>query len=538
MEEWWQQNNNKEDVDNDQDADVDVAPDPSIKEQQTSQQSQHGQHVSETMMEPEPSIMDTALDSAELPSVDGDGDKPWPPKPHIPKTDLHRWTTPHDEAGFFRAGLSASPKPPSCPQKQLSLQDSFSVSSGNSKDKDNSGASVDREVSVSVSEQPNADEECKEETTKPEPGKCEPMKVAETNMRHPTCETRVSSFESDDDDERNLPHVPASSTQNIPPAFIVKPHRNNRKLVNSLGEAFLLEEDMYDSILEEEDGDTKIANILHSLHEDSLSTAFSGVEAAATSANCLRHAWSKKTGVELGNIKPIHQIEWNSACLKEILPSARKNGTCVFENILQFFRPELKSLLQQCFAKPTLAVEILGPVLASGKAMTREGWCLVHKKKCVLHPAQRHIAGTSCRPYSKKGSQLGQVDPEIIFSLAWIGLRIELQEPEVLSENVRTVGQAGLSSTSAMTSPQRAPAQEHEQGTVCDAGLGNLFLRFLAPYYEMEAVVLDPTLFGFPFSREREFIKMTHRVKTQGQAVTLTEFQPLDCLIEAESIFV
>ena len=201
--------------------------------------------------------------------------------------------------------------------------------------------------------------------------------------------------------------------------------------------------------------------------------------------------------------------------MKELLPSARKHNTCVFQNILQFFRSELKDTLDQCLARPEMAVEILGPLIAQGTSVTREGWCLTHQRKCTLKPAKRHKAGTSCKPYSKKGSQLGQVDPEVIFTLAWIALRLELQEPVVLSENVKTTGQRGISRALDVS----------DNGVVCDAGLGNLLLRFLSPIYHMECVILDPTFYGYPMSREREFILMIHKQKVIGQNVKLSEFQ-------------
>lgn len=301
----------------------------------------------------------------------------------------------------------------------------------------------------------------------------------------------------------------------------VRSWRSHRE-VASLAEAFLLEDDCFEYLLATK-GEDYMVDIWENMKDDSLSTAFTGVEACGTACNLLRKAWSFQIGLELGVVPVTHQIEWNSGCIKELLPCAKAHNTCVFENILQFFRPELKPLLDECLRKPSMAIEILGPVIAKGTAMRREGWCLTHQKWCILKPSKRHVAGTSCKPYSKKGSQLGQVDPEIVFTLAWIGLRIELQEPEVISENVKTVGQPGMvASLRGGASVSNGPT-----GQVCDAGLGNLLLRFLAPYYDMECVVMDPTFFGFPFSREREFIKMTHKQKVVAKGESLTQFQTL-----------
>ena len=106
--------------------------------------------------------------------------------------------------------------------------------------------------------------------------------------------------------------------------------------------------------------------------------------------------------------------------------------------------------------------------------------------------------------------------------MAWIGLRLMLEESEVLSENVRSAGGLGMT---AFAGSSASSSTSLEQPGVNDAGLGNLLLRFLAPIYHMDTTILDPTMLGDPFSREREFVKMRHRVKVLSQLSPITRFQ-------------
>ena len=83
---------------------------------------------------------------------------------------------------------------------------------------------------------------------------------------------------------------------------------------------------------------------------------------------------------------------------------------------------------------PALAAEVLGPLIASGKAMSDHGFCLTHNKQCKLETADSHTGGPSCTPYSKRGVGLGLRDPATLYAIAFCGLRIALQEANVTQE--------------------------------------------------------------------------------------------------------
>ena len=308
-------------------------------------------------------------------------------------------------------------------------------------------------------------------------------------------------------------------TRPVTDTATLKPKRDP-KLVQSLDESYMFYEDIYDQILREH-GEEKMDELLDSMSNDSISTAFSGVEAAACATDSLRSAFSKKSGRELGHVSVRHQIEWNPQCVGELLPRSKRMNSCIFRNIKQFFRPDIQLRIEEMLQQPQMCVEILGPLLASGKAMMLEGDCLTHGKRCKLTCARRHVAGTSCRPFSKKGSGLLNADPEILFTLACIGLRLELQEPEILSENVRSIGASTLSSYADSNEDTWKP----ELAVVPDAGLGHLLVRFLGSKYFIERTVLDPCLLGYPVGREREFLKLIHRVKCQPSISPVSRFQ-------------
>eukprot|EP00435_Cladocopium_sp_Y103_P054892 s649_g18.t1 len=287
--------------------------------------------------------------------------------------------------------------------------------------------------------------------------------------------SEVNNLFGDDQDSQPVPVTPQVQTDDerqtdVPPSFLVSETRN-KKIVTSMAESMLFYEDCLTTLASEEE-EEKLVRLFDALQDDSMSTAFTGIEAA---------------------------------------------GTCLFQNIQHFFRDEMQETVQMLLSKPHLAVEILGPLIASKKCMKNEAYCLTHKRICAIKPAKRHIAGTSCRPYSRKGSGLSQMDPETIYTLAWIGQRVELQEPIVASENVKTAGGPTFAHVAKLDGDK--PLSVH------DAGLGNLIIRFLAEYYWMEATVLDPSLLGFPFSREREFIIMRHKVKCLPQISPLSRFQ-------------
>jgi hypothetical protein len=142
-----------------------------------------------------------------------------------------------------------------------------------------------------------------------------------------------------------------------------------------------------------------------------------------------------RTGRKIARPPSLFHIEWDNACMDEGLDYCKKHDICWFDNIAQFFRPELRAtggMVDQVLANPHLAVEILAGIIANKQAMTLVGHCRTHDKQCKLRPSKRHIAGTSCTPFSSRGAKLGLSDPAILYTLAWIGLMLELEIGHIL----------------------------------------------------------------------------------------------------------
>eukprot|EP00434_Breviolum_minutum_P006415 symbB.v1.2.005662.t1/scaffold327.1/size259883/15 len=300
-------------------------------------------------------------------------------------------------------------------------------------------------------------------------------------------------------------HEQDSSFQ-LPDSFQVSPNRD-RKVVRTMAESFMFENDCLETLWDE-DGEDKIHSIIDALQTDTMSTAFSGIEAAGTSMQLLRKSLADLTGVDIPRQHFLYQVEWNQECQQELLGLAVEHDACLFPNIASFYRDELQSTVDACLKSPAMAVEVLGPLISAKKAMKLDAPCLTHGKNCTMKPSRRHVAGTSCKPWSVKGSGLAAADPEIVFTMAWLGLRIMLEDDEILSENVKSPSSTSSSDPSG----------------VVDAGLGNLLLRFLAPLYHMETTLLDPSMIGDPFSRQREFVKMRHKAKCLCELSPMSRF--------------
>lgn len=104
---------------------------------------------------------------------------------------------------------------------------------------------------------------------------------------------------------------------------------------------------------------------------------------------------------------------------------------------------------------------------------TRFSFCYNHQCNCSIHgkTAMLHIAGTTCKAYSK----IGKCDKDMALSfghfIVWCALRHILEEPILTLENVADF-----------------PAEE-----LCN----------ILPQYEWTNVVVSPEMLGIPIRRER-----------------------------------
>lgn len=106
----------------------------------------------------------------------------------------------------------------------------------------------------------------------------------------------------------------------------------------------------------------------------------------------------------------------------------------------------------------------------------RESWCVKHGKTCSIanRVADVHIAGTTCCGFSAIGDGQGESAMSHAHFAVWCGQRATLQEPIVVQENVTAF-------------PREC-------------------LTMMLPMYEWVFAVLDPSEFGWPIRRERQFM--------------------------------
>ena len=282
----------------------------------------------------------------------------------------------------------------------------------------------------------------------------------------------------------------------IPPR---KPWQKPRPIVNSLKEAFDFWDNAIDVLCDNKDDEEchqLLGKLASELEEDSLSTAFSGIGAPETATNVTRYRLGKRLGRDLKHKHASlgHMVEWKTSSQEECKLIGKHHGCCVFGDIGQFFRQVIKDgVLKQIIAKPQVAVSLLTPLILSGQAMSTHGDCLVHGKKCAMKTCNRHVAGTSCRPFSRRGAGLSTSDGDMIYTLAWAGLRRVLQEPDLTQENV-----------------EGCPVE------LIDGLLGDL--------YFIDKVVIDSSSTGTPAARRRQFLRLRHKVRILSETSPISTF--------------
>ncbi|CAJ1394904.1 unnamed protein product [Effrenium voratum] len=229
----------------------------------------------------------------------------------------------------------------------------------------------------------------------------------------------------------------------------------NEKATRSLKEAVLFYESFLDEVVAASEDELpssspgrrydparcSLDSLADWLEDATHSSAFSGIAAPETALLGFHHALQARLPKrKVALPKLLSFCEWNTECQAELetLACGIEQNTCIFTDIAQFFRPELYEVLEELKKKPSMAVEVLSPLLAAQSAMRRKAHCARHSKLCFIGTARMHTAGSSCTAHSKQGKQLGLADPNVLHLLAWIGLRLEVQEYEISLENVES----------------------------------------------------------------------------------------------------
>ena len=107
--------------------------------------------------------------------------------------------------------------------------------------------------------------------------------------------------------------------------------------------------------------------------------------------------------------------------------------------------------------------------------IARSAWCVAHRKHCAVDGeiANIHCAGTPCTAHSTIGLQEREQARSWAHFVIWIGMRLLLQEPILIQENVPGFPR-------------------------------HLLVQYL-PMYHWEFVVLNPLQLGWPIKRDRQW---------------------------------
>ena len=186
----------------------------------------------------------------------------------------------------------------------------------------------------------------------------------------------------------------------------VRESGSGTKAVTNLTEMFAFFDQAIDEVVKDADGNEDGAFsqdlLMQRLSSFSLSTAYSGVGAPETTLLMIRRLLASRTDTQLSKPELMHHIEWDQCCRSELLRYAElvsdgdgpldssgsgpRNscGCCCFGDLLDFFRPELRDVVQQLQARPELAMEVLSRTVAEGGAVKPAAWCHAHQKFCAV----------------------------------------------------------------------------------------------------------------------------------------------------------
>ena len=238
-----------------------------------------------------------------------------------------------------------------------------------------------------------------------------------------------------------------------------------------------------------------MADVKQQLETQTISTAFSGVDAPGASLLCLGLGVCEVLQIQCDDALPqaehTYAIEFYSRSQEELAIHPHK-PSCIFSDMLSFLEPELPARLPALAEKGVLQ-EVLVPLIKSGKAVRADAPCLVHGRRCRAKISDIHCAGTPCTDYSPKGLREAEGGKTYAAFLTWAGQRLLAQESVIIQENV-----------------QQFPLEQLQ--------------LVLGQLYFIESIVLSPRSLGWPVERKRRWTVLRHRYKTKAFQSPLSYF--------------
>ena len=157
--------------------------------------------------------------------------------------------------------------------------------------------------------------------------------------------------------------------------------------------------------------------------------------AAAKIHQCLE----RLTGMKLSPLRNVASTEWFGESQYELLMSPHAPD-CLYTDICDFYNPRVLQELQSMMNHGvSLNLEIMRPVIMSGKAARTSAPCKRHNKQCRHGRAIQHWVGTPCIDFSLMGDQKGEEGKTMLHFDIWAALRRLVQEPLIVHEECTPV---------------------------------------------------------------------------------------------------
>lgn len=239
--------------------------------------------------------------------------------------------------------------------------------------------------------------------------------------------------------------IPTTSvpTMNSAQRQVIDSLKNHRKTTKSLPEALDFVPDLLGKALDlnsdsgylHDDDDDQLLKSLSTLADEfsngTTSTAFAGICAHDVSDRMLAATLSRALGRHVKPPKALWHIEIDTFCQNEIMLlhshqhnpsiySSVEDQPCLFTDINDFWRDDIRPIIDLVKARPWMALETLAPLLVERRAVRLSANCKVHKRVCRLRPVDRHSAGSMCTAFSSQGLQQALADDNIVCLLAWL----------------------------------------------------------------------------------------------------------------------
>ena len=257
--------------------------------------------------------------------------------------------------------------------------------------------------------------------------------------------------------------------------------------------AFQWDQHMFDNMESEE-----IDAFLTSVDGKTWSTAFTGVDAPFAAFQDVLHEAEIHAPKDRNITRPrlVHMAEWERWEQTELktLHSNTSPSPCLFSDVAGWYVDDIQQHIPAFKASPHKIVPSLLPIVKRGLAVKLDGCkCIMHNHTCNVPASQVHIAGFPCIGHSAMGARLQWEDESMLYILAWAGVRLAMQEPIIVLENVNGVSYL----------------------------IGAIFSEL---YVVDDSAFLCPSQFGFAITRPREFYILRHRQKTGAVSSPLSRF--------------